>query len=416
MKVLHYIPSAKAAAGSYVSDYIVGVVKSMSERAEVHVLTSAGGARLGNSEMHVWRPGLLPFYTGRRRLRRLLSALKPDVVHIHSCWSFYAAILSGECARMRIPTVITPGRRLEPWHYSHRYFLSKLPKYILFQRKMVVRAAALHAVCAQEASDLAAFCWHPRLRAKHSLNSRVVETNIFDTPVSRGAPLVADELLKLYQKAVDSAPFPMMSADELLAEDWLIMTGAADGSRQTSVPGDVLSVMNTLDGKAWRRIFLHSADQGVLDFVRRGLGVAGLSVPPLAVDKVDRFTDGLNDRAAEKRLPGRSKLSRLSSDGELSGRELDICTQFVSVMMKARKACVSRADFVGLCRALRLGGYDEDAVEAKVRSLGVSRDAAGLLQVLKERYGLGEGFMFSEPSDGRAAGKFKVKLFKSDIQ
>ena len=84
--------------------------------------------------------------------------------------------------------------------------------------------------------------------------------------------------------------------------------------------------------------------------------------------------------------------------------------------MKARKACVSRADFVGLCRALRLGGYDEDAVEAKVRSLGLSRDAAGLLQVLKERYGLGEGFMFSEPSDGKAAGKFKVKLFKSDIQ
>lgn len=417
MKVLHYIPDAKAVAGTYISDYCAGVVSCMARQVDVHVLTLTADVHIENATVHVWRLGLMPFYTGRKRLRRILSDLRPDIVHINSCWSFYAGILSSECVKMRIPTIITPARRLEPWHFSHRYLLSKLPKYLLFQRKMVVRAAVVHAVCLQEAADLAMLCWHPKFKARRSLNDRVVLTNIFCSPVNSGAPRIADELLRLYRKVADSAPFPMMSAGELLVEDSLIMAGVADCGLHPGIPDNVLSLTQTFDGNAWRRILLHSADQGVLDIVRRGISITGVAVPSLSVDKVDRFAGGFTiRRKVRKRLPGSSKILRLQSDGSMSGKELDICVIFLTVMIKAQAAYVSRAELVELCRALRLGGYDEDTVEAKVRALGLLGDAAGLFQILKERYGLGEGFMFTEPSDGKAAAKFRVKLSKSDIQ
>lgn len=416
MKVLHYIPNLKAASGSYLLNYCLGLVKNMAGRAEVHVLTSVPcNVNLGEAAIHVCPQGL-SLLVWHGRLRRVLSAVRPDVVHIHTCWNFQAARLFRECHKMRIPTVLTPWRGLEPWHFSKCYLFSKLPKSILFQRNMVMRAGALHAVCAQEEADISTFGWYPGRKAKRSLNDRVVMTDIFSSSDDAGAAFTTDVLLQLYRKVADSEPFPKMTADELLVEDGLIMAGAFNGRLDVAVPDDVILRMRQLDANAWRRIMLHSADQGVLGHVMRGINITGVNVPPLEVDKVERFPlHTYVTRDFVERKSGRL-VAKVKSACDLQPTEFNLCEVLVRFILKARYGAVRRTDFVEVCLALRFTDYDEAAVETALRKVGLARYAVGLLQIMKERYALGEGFMFAEPHDGKEAKLLKVKLYKSDIQ
>lgn len=52
----------------------------------------------------------------------------------------------------------------------------------------------------------------------------------------------------------------------------------------------------------------------------------------------------------------------------------------------------------------------------KVCELNLSKDTARLLQIMKERYGLGEGFMFIEPLSDNGTQRLKEMLFKANIQ
>ena len=65
---------------------------------------------------------------------------------------------------------------------------------------------------------------------------------------------------------------------------------------------------------------------------------------------------------------------------------------------------------------LRSNEYDEDLVCNKLKTMKMLDSASRLLQIMKERYALGEGFMFADPLDDNGTMKMRKKLFKSRIQ
>lgn len=84
---------------------------------------------------------------------QLLQGITPDVVHIHGVWSPYLAAFALTAARNGIPFIITPHGMLEPWSLRVRA-TRKWIAMMVYQRKMLARASAIHATSEMEADNL----------------------------------------------------------------------------------------------------------------------------------------------------------------------------------------------------------------------------------------------------------------------
>ena len=208
-----------------------------------------------------------------------------------------------------------------------------------------------------------------------------------------------------------------MTADERKAEDLLLAAGMAAGHPGLATPGeDDMSVLRSLDGKAWRRIFIHAHDEGISDYIKAGAEQTGIRYPETGADTIDRFRMHAGSKHAGKDFAKSKKISKLKSDAALPDFERVLCAEFAVLIMKIRHSCAHRSDFARMYGLLRFNEYDEDSVRDRLHGMGFGKDAARVLQVMEERYNLGEGFMFADPLDDNGTRKLRQKLFKSEIQ
>ena len=100
MNVLHFIPVLSSLAGANIISYKEEMIKAMSARADVTVLTSDIG-RWNVKDLKIRRYSLLKNLFGSRfsSFGKFLSSAKPDVVHIHACWDIQAFYFLRCCMR-----------------------------------------------------------------------------------------------------------------------------------------------------------------------------------------------------------------------------------------------------------------------------------------------------------------------------
>lgn len=77
---------------------------------------------------------------------------------------------------------------------------------------------------------------------------------------------------------------------------------------------------------------------------------------------------------------------------------------------------IKRKDMLDLYLSLKYNKFDEIQLYNKVHETGILKDTARLFQIMKERYGLSEGFMFIEPINDSKTEKLRKMFFKSNIQ
>lgn len=416
MKVLHFIPNLDTEVGSNIFRYKPDLFGNMSERAEVHILTLYKPFETpGTATVHVCLSADLIYLNKRSALARQLLEINPDVVHIHAGWNFAAYMLQHWCVKNRKPVVISLDKRLEPWHIR-RHSPVNLIKFVLFQRYMLRHADAIHSVSEQESKRLLRLGFPLKLVSRATLNDRIGEVRIFNQTATMTAEDMSAAMIRLYRKVLDSRPFLSMTATDRHAEDMLLVIGAAKGREELSFSEQEIADVRALDLNSWRRILLHAADQGILDMVESGCSQYNLSLPPVDVKNAERFTycGEAKDRG-EKTFRER-KTAMLKADKQLSGTELDICIKIVDVLAKAKSMRIKRADLSDMYQTLRFNDYDETLTADKIHKLKIDRPTSRLFEILKERYGLGEGFMFLEPLSDRKTKQLIKNLFKSDIQ
>ena len=225
---------------------------------------------------------------------------------------------------------------------------------------------------------------------------------------------MSDALIRLYQKVIDTSPFVRMTENERQVEDGLLKASLfADGDEIHDK--SFLSIQ--LRNASWRRIFLHSNDEGVLDNLIGGLSASGMKVPDVDVGNVDRFTVERNDaETVEKHVRKDSRISKIKSEGALPPLESELCVAIVILSIKMKHSCAHRSDFIRIYKMLRFNDYDEGLVKDVLDRCGVSKFAARIMTIMNERYGLGEGFMPVEPLDDKGTEALRRKLFKSEVQ
>lgn len=172
MLVLHYIPTLSRADGG-TSAYMQQLADALGQLVELHVVTHGSSDELPLRHCVVHRlPASWRLWSVRSEYRRLLDALRPDVVHVNCCWKpafAYAVLWAREAG---YPVVLSPHGMLEPWIVGRHYLSRKLPALYVYQRRALRAADVVHVTSEMERDHIlgiASYCppladWHPRLQ------------------------------------------------------------------------------------------------------------------------------------------------------------------------------------------------------------------------------------------------------------
>lgn len=163
MRVLHYIPSIDRSTGGMAA-YMQLLAAELGRMADVHVATHGSSRPVAMSRCTV--------HTISRRLLaggmsadwgRLLDELRPDIVHVNTCWLPQCAIAQSRAQAKGYRVVLTPHGMLEPWIIHRHYLTRKLPALLLYQRAAVRRADHVHATATTERDNLLRLGYNPRV-------------------------------------------------------------------------------------------------------------------------------------------------------------------------------------------------------------------------------------------------------------
>jgi glycosyltransferase involved in cell wall biosynthesis len=97
-------------------------------------------------------------------LRRLVEAFRPDVIHDNGLWLAHNHRSADLAQRFGVPRVVSTRGMLEPWALAHRRW-KKRAAWLIYQKRDLDRAAALHATGAAEAENLKSLGLRPSIVA-----------------------------------------------------------------------------------------------------------------------------------------------------------------------------------------------------------------------------------------------------------
>lgn len=157
MKVLHYIPSVDQSSGG-VGAYLKLLAHSLGKISELHVVShhSDNELKIENCTIHYIDHGLENLFKSKRQFMSLLYSIKPDIVHVNSCWEPLSSFTVFWAKHKGYPVVITPHGMLEPWVLAKNHWKKKVPALLLYQRRALKIADALIATAESEQKNLVA--------------------------------------------------------------------------------------------------------------------------------------------------------------------------------------------------------------------------------------------------------------------
>ncbi|MDY4174585.1 MAG: glycosyltransferase [Bacteroidales bacterium] len=162
--LLHYIPSIDETSGG-VGAYMQLLTRDLGKLCDLHVLThqSPNERQLQGCTLHYIDNKFLPWDNCKKDFLRILDQVKPDIVHVNCCWMPLCSMVAQWAKDQGLKVVYTPHGMLEPWILSRHYWTRKLPAIILYQRRAIRLADAIHATADSERQNLLALGWNKNI-------------------------------------------------------------------------------------------------------------------------------------------------------------------------------------------------------------------------------------------------------------
>lgn len=155
MIVLHYTSSLDRSSGG-TATYMQLLAKELGKITELHIAThrSVNPLKMDNCEVHYISSSLMGMGGMKRAWMELLDGIRPDIVHVNGCWLPAYAMTQRWAQAAGHKVVLTPHGMLEPWILRRHYWTRKLPALMLYQKKAVKQADAIHATAWSERDNL----------------------------------------------------------------------------------------------------------------------------------------------------------------------------------------------------------------------------------------------------------------------
>lgn len=418
MKVLHFIPRLSITSGSNIFGYKTELMDAMSKDAEVHLLTAdVIGQPISGISVHKYSP--LKNIVGSRfsSFDKFFLSIHPDIVHIHSCWNIQAYYFLKCCLKHRLQVIVTVDKQLEAWHVANHRLFSKLPKTFLYQHRMIARASLIHAVSNFEKENIDKWMLSFPF-SKKSIESKIEVVEIFKKQYGYTAVEMAKELLSLYRKVIDARPFLSMSHEDCKVEDLFIKAALSEDFTANELSQEDKNLLSSVTEESYRMISLHSYIQGTFELLFKGAEKCECSFHGIDVEDINSSECSCVSNCINQNLSDVGGIDEVMSDSSLTDVERNICCCIMNFKYKLINSLstMSRSDFAILYDLLRYSNYNEVLLRDKMIKHGLDKFVARLFFILKERYGLGEGFMFIEPVYDAKTKKLMTKLYKTDIQ
>lgn len=169
--ILHYIPSIDRSSGG-VGSYLQVLAHDLCKYVDLHIVShrSADELDFGNVSIHYIDGRLCHLHKAKRQFRELLEAIKPDVVHVNSCWEVLCSLTVFWAKASGCCVVVSPHGMLEPWVIRKNYLNKKFPALLLYQKRSLRMADGLVATAETERNNL--------LKLGYNGNVSVVPTGI----------------------------------------------------------------------------------------------------------------------------------------------------------------------------------------------------------------------------------------------
>lgn len=381
MRILQYIPQKEATTG-YGAQYLSLLNHALGKVANVDVVSTYKAFKLSIKEQ------------------------RPDIVHIHACWNIAGYRIQQLTVKEHLPHLLSLHGGMQPWHLKHHFYLQKIPLLVLGQHQAITKAHAIQVDGPMEMRRMKSIHWNERLG---QVDNALITKNL-------SADDMANQMIALYQKVIDSNAFYLMSDDEKMAEQYLLQSGlSSTTAKETTCP--------SLSDASWRRICLHAHDEGITDIIGKGASQLQLS-SMVDVSEIDRFAPILKknlDALATTQVFTKNPLTKASfeticSDENPSDAEKTVCQAFMNLSHELKHKTLCRRHLADLYNILRDTDYDEDKVGRMLKHLKLHAFAASLLQILHDSMGLEEGFMPFDPKNNKKTNNIIQSLHNLNIQ
>ena len=155
MKIIHYIPSIDQSSGG-VGAYLKLLAHSLGKITELHIIThhSENELKIENCTIHYIEHRLIHIFQAKRQFLNLIDDIKPDILHVNSCWEPLCSYTVFWAKSKNYPVVITPHGMLEPWVLAKNYWKKKLPALLFYQKYSLKMADVLVATAETEKNNL----------------------------------------------------------------------------------------------------------------------------------------------------------------------------------------------------------------------------------------------------------------------
>jgi len=418
MKVLYFIPKIK---DRYLPALCKMLAGNMDGVDEIHAVTprTEEGLHIDGIKIHYLSAYPVMIARNRSRFRKIVDKVNPDIIHIFGAWDITASFIEKWGEDYRIPVVFSPLKGFAPWNVRHHYWSRRLPALLLFQRRMIKRAHAIHVTSRQEMKFAMEMNWHPSFTDRETWNSRIA---IIPNPMltdETDTDKTARSMLRLYNKVLDSNPFLRMTEADRMNENTLLRAGLSQGNMLHDITKKARERLFAMDDKAWRRILLHSTDEGIADIIISGAIAMQLKKKSIVIENTERFENKQKDTGAansSSALMKNGRMSRIKEKFKGYGTEAELCTMMINIVYGLRNGTLCRRHIADMYTHIRFKYYNESVLRLMLKQVRMYKTAARLMQIMSETIGLENGFMPLEPLDDKRTDNIRKTLFKYKIQ
>ena len=309
-----------------------------------------------------------------------------DILHIHGCWNYSAYSVLRVAFKYNTRLVLSPHGQLAQWVIRERYWTEKLPKNMLFQKRIIQQAYAVVVQGEMEKDYVSKLHWNPRCV--------VIRNSIITSSIQQ--PEMKRLLALLYRQVMDSNPLNLMTDATKSTFRQLLKCG---------ITGDVRwlneSVVNIADQEQWRMALLYAYHEQILDVIQKGIRVMQLSGPDFDYGDTPVFLPSNYQK-------GQSIGSAIGMQYASENKRL--LATFTHLRKLHASGMLRLMHLVELDKELRTHDAVEDALCETLQKHNLLNFSARVMQLMKDFTGLEEGFMPVPPLNDRTAKTMKIQI------
>lgn len=163
LTVLHYIPRIDRSSGG-LGAFMQLMSREIGSRCRLHVLTHKDSENLKLENCTVsYLSSMWPTFITKNEFSRILDKIRPDVVHVNTCWMPLSAYTVMWAKEMGYKVVLTPHGMLDTLIIKHNYWTRKMPAILSYQRKAVSKADLIHSTSEHERKVLFHIGWNKNI-------------------------------------------------------------------------------------------------------------------------------------------------------------------------------------------------------------------------------------------------------------